>query len=65
MRITKMRFVKFEKVNRDFAEKLFLSKKQFRKICRLQNLEIVLTWIHEKTNGGKEFWDNLWSFIFP
>ena len=24
----------------------------------MQNLEIVLTWIHEKTNGGKEFWDN-------
>ena len=43
----------------------YFIKNKFRKICRLQNLEIVLTWIHEKTNGGKEFWDNHRSFIFP
>ena len=37
-----MRFVKFEKVNRDFAEKLFLSKNNLGKFadCKIWKLNI-------------------------
>ncbi len=40
MRITRMRFVKFGKVNRDFAEKLFLSKNNLGKFadCKIWKL---------------------------
>lgn len=30
----------------------------------MQNLEIVLIQIHEKTNGGKEFWNNRGLLFF-